>query len=102
MIKDLNKREPLLAVKNLKMHFPVTRGFLGREVGQIKAVDDVTFTINRGETFGLVGESGCGKTTTGKCTCASARRRADRFCTRDRISRTLARASCGLSAVSCN
>ncbi len=67
MIKDLNKREPLLAVKNLKMHFPVTRGFLGREVGQIKAVDDVTFTINRGETFGLVGESGCGKTTTGKC-----------------------------------
>jgi oligopeptide transport system ATP-binding protein len=59
---------PLVEVQNLKMYFPVTQGILfQRVVGQVKAVDDVTFTINRGETLGLVGESGCGKTTTGRC-----------------------------------
>jgi len=59
--------EPLLTVENLKMYFPVTKGLTQRKVGDLKAVDDVSFTINKGETFGLVGESGCGKTTTGKC-----------------------------------
>ena len=59
--------EPLLAVENLKMYFPITRGLTQRKVGDLKAVDDVSFSINKGETFGLVGESGCGKTTTGKC-----------------------------------
>ncbi len=58
----------LLEIKNLKMHFPVTSGMLfQRTVAHVKAVDDVSFTVRRGETLGLVGESGCGKTTTGRC-----------------------------------
>jgi peptide/nickel transport system ATP-binding protein len=60
-------KKPLLEVKNLKMHFPIVRGFLGRTVGHVKAVDDITFTVYEGETLGLVGESGCGKTTLGRC-----------------------------------
>jgi peptide/nickel transport system ATP-binding protein len=59
--------EPLLEVSNLKKYFPIKRGFLKRVVGQVKAVDDVSFYVNEGETLGLVGESGCGKTTTGRC-----------------------------------
>ena len=58
----------LLDVKHLKMYFPVTSGVVfQRTVGQVKAVDDVSFAVRRGETLGLVGESGCGKTTTGRC-----------------------------------
>jgi peptide/nickel transport system ATP-binding protein len=57
----------LLEVKNLKMYFPVTQGILRRKVGDVKAVDDVSFIIKQGETLGLVGESGCGKTTVGRC-----------------------------------
>jgi oligopeptide transport system ATP-binding protein len=57
----------LLEVKNLKMYFPIKRGVFQRRVGDIKAVDDVSFFVRRGETFGLVGESGCGKTTVGRC-----------------------------------
>ncbi len=58
----------ILEVTNLKMHFPVSSGFLSRKpLGYVKAVDDVSFTVSRGETLGLVGESGCGKTTTGRC-----------------------------------
>ena len=56
----------ILEVKSLKMHFPVRKGFLNKTVGYVKAVDDVSFTIQQGKTFGLVGESGCGKTTVGK------------------------------------
>jgi peptide/nickel transport system ATP-binding protein len=56
-----------LEVKNLKMYFPVTRGILRRKVGDVKAVDDISFKIMQGETMGLVGESGCGKTTVGRC-----------------------------------
>jgi peptide/nickel transport system ATP-binding protein len=58
---------PLIEVKNLKMYFPITRGVLSHKVGEIKAVDDVSFEIKSHETLGLVGESGCGKTTTGRC-----------------------------------
>jgi peptide/nickel transport system ATP-binding protein len=57
----------LLDVKNLKMHFPIKKGFFSRTVGHVKAVDGLSFTIQRGETVGLVGESGCGKTTAGRC-----------------------------------
>lgn len=57
--------ESLLEVNNLKMHFPITKGFFNRTVGYVKAVDDVSFAIHEGETLGLVGESGCGKTTLG-------------------------------------
>jgi len=57
----------ILDVKDLKMYFPVTRGLLRRKVADVKAVDGVTFKLKRGETLGLVGESGCGKTTVGRC-----------------------------------
>ncbi len=57
----------LLEIKNLKMYFPVTQGLFRRKVGDVKAVDDVSFNIKRGDTVGLVGESGCGKTTVGRC-----------------------------------
>jgi peptide/nickel transport system ATP-binding protein len=57
----------LLDVRDLKMHFPIRRGLLSRTVGAVKAVDGVSFAIRRGETLGLVGESGCGKTTIGRC-----------------------------------
>jgi len=56
----------LLRVDDLKMHFPIRRGVLQRQVGAIKAVDGVTFEVHKGETLGLVGESGCGKSTTGR------------------------------------
>ena len=66
--RTVGKGETLLEVKDLKKHFPVTEGIVvNRTVGNVKAVDGVSFTIARGETLGLVGESGCGKTTTGRC-----------------------------------
>ena len=57
---------PLLEVEDLKVHFPVRRGVLSRVVDQVRAVDGVSFKVYRGQTLGLVGESGCGKTTTGR------------------------------------
>jgi peptide/nickel transport system ATP-binding protein len=62
-----NHFSTLLEVKHLKKYFPVQSGFLKRETGYVKAVDDVSFYIQRGETLALVGESGCGKTTLGRC-----------------------------------
>jgi oligopeptide transport system ATP-binding protein len=64
---EVAMNEPLVRVTNLKKHFPVHGGLLSREVGRVHAIDDVSFTVHRGETLGLVGESGCGKSTTGRC-----------------------------------
>ena len=61
-----NNDEVLVRVEDLKVHFPIYRGVIRRQVGAVKAVDGVSFEIHKGETLGLVGESGCGKTTTGR------------------------------------
>ena len=64
--KELFTKEPVLTIKNLKTYFPIKGGFFGGITGQVKAVDNVSFDVYPGETLGLVGESGCGKTTIGR------------------------------------
>lgn len=61
------ENNPVIEVQQLRKYYPIVRGLLRRTVGLVKAVDDVSFHLNRGETLSLVGESGCGKTTTGRC-----------------------------------
>ena len=68
----------LLQVKNLVKYFPIHAGLFSRHIGDVKAVDDVSFTIAKGETLGLVGESGSGKTTIGRLFLRLCRRRAAR------------------------
>ena len=62
----MNDNGALLSVRNLRKEFPIRKGILGRQVGAVKAVNDVSFDVARGETLGVVGESGCGKTTAGR------------------------------------
>ena len=63
---NTNSNDVLLHVEDLMMHFPIYRGVIQRQVGAVRAVDGISFDIKRGETLGLVGESGCGKSTTGR------------------------------------
>jgi ABC-type oligopeptide transport system ATPase subunit len=63
---SFSQSESLLEVRNLKTYYPVKGGFFKRTIGNVKAVDNISFEIKRGETLGLVGESGCGKSTAGR------------------------------------
>jgi peptide/nickel transport system ATP-binding protein len=62
----MTNSEALLSVRGLQKHFPITKGLLRRKVGAVQAVDGLDFDVHKGQTLGLVGESGCGKTTTGR------------------------------------
>ncbi len=69
----------LLEVKNLKKYFEIRGGLLNRVTGYVKAVDDVSFSVRKGETLGIVGESGCGKSTTGRLILKLLERRRAKF-----------------------
>ena len=66
MNDSVSNHPPLIEVRNLKVHFPIHKGLFRNVTGYVKAVDGINFSINKGKTLGLVGESGCGKTTTAR------------------------------------
>ena len=94
--------EQLLEVSGLKVYFPITRGIvIQRHVGDVRAVDGVSLTLRRGETLGLVGESGCGKSTFGRAILACTARPPDRSCSKGRTSRPSAALRSGACAAAC-
>lgn len=93
--------KPLLRVEGLVKHFPIKKGLLQRQVGAVKAVDGIDFEVRRGETLGVVGESGCGKSTMGGSSPASWNRPAGRSSSTARTSRTWAPPACARSAATC-
>ena len=89
----MSMTQQVLDVRGLRKFYPIHRGVLGRLVGQVRAVDDVSFAIQRGETLSLVGESGCGKTTTSRCILRAIAPTAGeiRFCTASGVEIDVAR-----------
>ena len=83
---DVRSGEVLVEVRNSKTYYPSRTGFFNQKVDWVKAVDDVSFEIRRGETFGLVGESGCGKTSLGRSIIAWKSRSLAKSCLRARTS----------------
>lgn len=90
--------EPLLKVTGLKKHFPIKKGLLQRQTGAVKAVDGIDFEVLPGETLGVVGESGCGKSTMGGSSPGCSNRPAVRSSSRARTSPTSVWAGCVRSA----
>ena len=93
--------DALLSVQGLQKHFPVTKGMLRRQVGAVKAVDGVSFDVRKGETLGLVGESGCGKSTTGRLVTRLLEPTGARSCSRATTSPTCPRRRSARSAATC-
>ena len=96
-----SQRQPLLQVRNLQTYFPIRRGVLSRTVGYVKAVDGVSFDIQPGKTLGLVGESGCGKTTVGRTILRLIPATAGQSSTRAKISSPTTAKSFASSAGTC-
>ena len=95
-------REPLLVIDRLQVHFPVKAGILRRTVGWVRAVDGVSLTVNAGETVSLVGESGCGKTTTGRAVMGLIKATGGDIVSTGNRSETWAGRACARRAVRCN
>ena len=95
------ENDNLLVVENLKKYYPINASVLGKAKSFVKAVDDVSFTIKRGTTMGLVGESGCGKTTVGRTILRLHDVTAARLCSRDAILRSFPRKNSARCARTC-